>query len=60
MIPLKERGANLALDFLVFTEIVLYWPFALLVMKPAQWFDRRFGTKVFPALDRVMRSIADW
>ena len=60
MIPLRERGTNLALDFLVFTEIVLYWPFALLVMKPAQRFDRRFGTKVYPALDRVMRSIADW
>ena len=60
MISLKERAANLALDFLVFTEIGLYWPFALLAMKPAQWVDRRFGTKVFPALDRVMRSIADW
>jgi len=59
MILLKERGRNLAWDFLVFTEIILYWPFAIFVMKPAQWFDRRFGTKIFPVLDRTVRSIAD-
>ena len=59
MKPLVERARNLAWDFLVFTEILLYWPFAVLVMKPAQRFDRRFGTTVFPTLDRIMRSIAD-
>lgn len=59
MIPLKERGRNLAGDVLVFGEILLYWPFAVLVMKPAQWFDRRFGTRIFPVLDRTMRWIAD-
>lgn len=59
MIPPKERSRNLAWDFLVFTEILLYWPFAVFVMKPAQWFDRRFGTRVFPALDRIMRWIGD-
>lgn len=59
MIPLKQRGRNLAWDLLVFTEILLYWPFAALVMKPAQWLDRRSGTRLFPALDRIMRWIAD-
>jgi hypothetical protein len=53
------RAKNLALDLLVFSEIVLYWPFALLVMKPAQWMDRRWGTRLFPRLDRLVRRIAE-
>jgi hypothetical protein len=59
MTPISERARNLALDALVFTEILLYWSFALLIMKPAQWCDRRFGTSIFPGLDRAMRRIAD-
>jgi hypothetical protein len=59
MIPMQQRARNLAWDFLVFTEIVLYWPFALLVMCPAQRFDRLCGTKIFPRLDKTMRAIAD-
>jgi hypothetical protein len=58
MSPLEERGRNLAWDLLVFTEIVFYWAFAVLVMKPVQWFDRRFGTQVFRPLDRTTRWIA--
>lgn len=59
MKAIAERARNLALDALVFAEMLLYWPFALLVMAPARYCDRRFGTKVFPALDRAMRRIAD-
>ncbi len=49
---------NLALDFLVFTEILLYWPFALLVMFPTRWLDRRLGTSLFRRLDRLTRILA--
>ncbi len=59
MIAIQQRLRNLAWDFLVFTEIVLYWPFAFLVMRPLQRFDRRFGTKLFARLDETMRAIAD-
>jgi hypothetical protein len=59
MIPLHERARNLAWDFLVFTEIVLYWPFAFFVMRPAQRFDRLCGTKIFPVLDKTTRVIAE-
>ena len=59
MIPMHERARNVGWDFLVFTEMVLYWPFAFLVMRPALRFDRLFGTKIFPVLDKTMRAIAD-
>lgn len=59
MIPMQQRARNLAWDLLVFAEIILYWPFAFLVMRPAQRFDRLFGTKIFPLLDKTMRAIAD-
>ena len=49
---------NLATDLLVFTEILLYWPFAALVMRPARWLDRHLGTSLFARLDRLTRSIA--
>ena len=50
---------NLAWDLLVFTEILLYWPFAVLVMRPARWLDRHLGTSIFRRLDRLTRTIAD-
>jgi hypothetical protein len=50
---------NLAWDMLVFVEILLYWPFAIIIMLPIRGLDRRFGIHVFPALDRVVRAIAD-
>lgn len=59
MIPILQRARNLVWDFLVFSEIVLYWPFAFLVMRPAQRFDRLCGTTIFPLLDKTMRAIAD-
>lgn len=59
MIPISERAKSLSWDLLVFTEMLLYWPVALGVMKPAQWLDRRLGTSLFPGLDRTMRRIAD-
>jgi hypothetical protein len=49
---------NLAWDLLVFVEILLYWPFALLVMLPARWLDRHLGTSLFQGLDRLTRAIA--
>lgn len=54
-----RRAKNLAWDMLVFAEIVLYWPFAIMVLLPLRRFDRWFGTHLFAALDRVMRAIAD-
>jgi len=59
MTPMSGRAKNLGLDVLVFAEMLVYWPFALLIMKPAQWLDRRFGTSMFRGLDRAMRRIAD-
>lgn len=59
MTLLNERAKNLGWDLMVFAEMLLYWPFAVLVMKPAQWLDRRIGTRMFAVLDRAMRSIAD-
>jgi hypothetical protein len=56
---MHERARNLGWDFLVFTQMVLYWPFAFLVMRSTQRFDRVFGTKIFPVLDKTMRAIAD-
>jgi hypothetical protein len=56
---MSGRAKNLGLDVLVFAEMLVYWPFALLIMKPAQWLDRRFGTSMFRGLDRAMRRIAD-
>ena len=53
------RARNLAFDMFVFAEMLVYWPVALLIMKPAQWCDRRFGTNMFRGLDRAMRRIAD-
>ena len=58
MTPMSGRIKSLAWDVLVFTEMLIYWPFALLVMKPVQWVDRRFGTSMFRGLDRVVRRIA--
>jgi hypothetical protein len=54
-----QRAKNLAWDMLVFAEIILYWPFAIILMLPLRHFDRRFGTHIFAALDRLVRSIAD-
>jgi hypothetical protein len=59
MKAIAERARNLALDAFVFAEILLYWPFALLIMKPAKYCDRCLGTHMFPVLDRAMRRIAD-
>ncbi len=58
----REDGTtigNLARDLLVFTEMFLYWPFALIVMLPARWLDRHLGTSLFQRLDRLTRAIAD-
>jgi hypothetical protein len=52
------RLRNLVWDLLVFVEILLYWPFALLVMLPARWLDRRLGSSLFERLDRLTRVIA--
>lgn len=52
------RAKDIALDLLVFLEICLYWPFAVLVMRPALWLDRRLGTALFARMDRLMRRIA--
>lgn len=52
------RLRNLSRDLLVFAEILLYWPFAVLVMLPARWLDRRLGTSLFLRLDRRTREIA--
>lgn len=54
----SQRAKNLAWDMLVFAEIILYWPFALVVMLPLRRFGRRFGFNLFAALDRLMRAIA--
>ena len=59
MKAILEQVKCLALDLFVFSEMVMYWPFALIVMKPAQYLDRRFGTSVFSRLDCAMRRIAD-
>ena len=58
MLKLRRIG-YLALDMLVFAEMLVYWPIALLIMKPAQWCDHRLDTKMFQGLDRAMRRIAD-
>jgi hypothetical protein len=55
----RQGLRNLGRDLLVFAEILLYWPFAVLVMLPAQWLDRRLGTSFFSLLDRLTREIAD-
>jgi hypothetical protein len=52
------RLRNLVWDLLVFVEILLYWPFALFVMLPARWLDRRLGSSLFERLDRLTRVIA--
>lgn len=49
---------RLAWDLWVFTQILLYWPFAVGVMLPARWLDRRLGTALFPRLDRWVRALA--
>ncbi len=54
-----QQAKNLAWDMLVFAEMVLYWPFALMVMLPLSRLDRWFGTSLFARLDRLMRAIAD-
>ncbi len=59
MTRILQRGRNLAWDMLVFAEIVVYWPVAIAVMLPLRRFDRRFGTRLFDRLDRMMRAIAD-
>lgn len=59
MTKLKECVRHLALDMVVFAEMLLYWPFAVLVMKPVQLCDQRLGTHMFQALDSAMRKIAD-
>ncbi len=52
------KGSSVGRDLLVFAEILLFWPFAVLVMLPARWVDRRLGTSLFPALDRFTRAVA--
>jgi hypothetical protein len=53
------RVKNLMWDMLIFAEMLLYWPFAIVIMLPIRRFDRRFNTNIFPSLDRLMRAIAD-
>ena len=48
----------LAVDFLVFVEILVYWVFALVVMLPLSGLDRRFGTHLVAPFDRLTRWIA--
>jgi hypothetical protein len=59
MTCLVQSLRNLAWDMLVFAEMAVYWPFAVIIMLPLRHFDRRFGTRLFSAVDRAMRSIAD-
>lgn len=50
---------KLLLDFFVFSQILLFWLFAFLVMLPLRQLDRRLGTRLFQYMDRFTRFIAD-
>jgi hypothetical protein len=59
MTHMRLRAKSLMWDMLIFTEMLLYYPFAIAIMLPLKRFDRRFNTKLFSSLNRLVRAIAD-
>jgi hypothetical protein len=45
-------------DLFFFIQVLLYWPLALLVLKPLWWIDRIAGAGFFKYIDRFIKKIA--
>ena len=46
-------------DFVTFVEILVYWPFVMLVMLPIRSLDRLLGTRFLPPLVRLTKYIGN-
>jgi hypothetical protein len=46
-------------DLITFVEILLYWPFVVLVMLPVKQVDRLLGTRLLPPLVRLTKFIGN-
>jgi hypothetical protein len=49
---------NLLQDIFFFLQIVVYWPIALLILRPLWWIDKKTGAGYFKYLDRLLKKIA--
>ena len=49
---------NLLQDLFFFIQILFYWPFAFILLKPLWWIDKKTGAGYFKYLDRLIKKIA--
>ncbi len=54
-----KRLRHLAGDYLLWLQIVSFWPLVYLVMLPARGVDRALGTQSFERLVRLCKRIAN-
>ena len=50
---------NLFVDFYNFCLVIVYWPFAFIILIPIKYIDRLVGTHIFIFLDKLIRKIAN-
>ncbi len=53
-----KKWLDLLNDLFFFIQILLYWPFAILILKPLWWIDRITGAGFFKYIDRLVKKIA--
>ena len=49
---------NLLYDLYFFLQILIYWPIAVLFLKPLWWIDKKAGWGYFRYLDKLIKKIA--
>jgi hypothetical protein len=49
---------NILNDIFFFLQILIYWPIALLFLKPLWWIDKKTGAGYFKFIDRLIKKIA--
>jgi len=53
-----KKIRNILTDLLFFVQIIIYWPLALLLLKPLWWIDKRTKSGYFKYLDKFIKRIA--
>jgi hypothetical protein len=50
---------GLVRDFSFFVQVIVFWPFAYLVMLPMKVIDRFFGTRMLASTIKLIKFIAN-
>jgi hypothetical protein len=53
-----KRIICLLRDIFFFFQILVYWPLALILLKPLWWIDKISGAGYFRYLDKFIKKIA--